>query len=174
MERGVSWNYWKMLALMKDTVIIPGCWNKVASRTSDAGDSLTSPNSTSPNSTNDEHQATLQESTTSTSLKRECVLLKGYVDTPISWATSRRWLQRLGYHYYLRKKTFFVDGHERPNVVSFELGVNNEGYWTYNHMSVQFEDCVDCLKVVYPHFDFVFLSRTCQEVNWWPRCLLYE
>jgi hypothetical protein len=155
-------------------VIIPGCWNKVASRTSDAGDSLTSPNSTSPNSTNDEHQATLQESTTSTSLKRECVLLKGYVDTPISWATSRRWLQRLGYHYYLRKKTFFVDGHERPNVVSFELGVNNEGYWTYNHMSVQFEDCVDCLKVVYPHFDFVFLSRTCQEVNWWPRCLLYE
>jgi hypothetical protein len=24
-------------------------------------------------------------------------------------------------------------------------------------MSVQFEDCVDCLKVIYPHFDFVFL-----------------
>jgi hypothetical protein len=331
------------------TKIIPGCWNKVASRTSDAGDSSTSLNSTSPNSTNDDHHATLQESTTSTSLKRECVLLKGYVDTPISWATSRRWLQRLGYHYDLRKKTFFVDGHERPNVVahrnefctryltcleprthrwiqvtketveqwksekkisdngglhngfayldnsgtemiefhvddydflplvaeemgfglyggnlsvrmpprskplmifgqdesvfaqfllkskqwvspfgqrallpktdgmslmisafqsretgfgltinpmqmeeinetrrgknyvdldaalavngqvqkkdlkqspfvvSFELGVNNEGYWTYNHMSIQFEDCVDCLKVVYPHFEFVFL-----------------
>ena len=24
-------------------------------------------------------------------------------------------------------------------------------------MSIQFEDCVDCLKVVYPHFDFSFL-----------------
>jgi hypothetical protein len=24
-------------------------------------------------------------------------------------------------------------------------------------MSIQFEDCVDCLKVVYPHFDFAFL-----------------
>jgi hypothetical protein len=24
-------------------------------------------------------------------------------------------------------------------------------------MSVQFEDCVDCTKVIYPHFDFVFL-----------------
>ena len=24
-------------------------------------------------------------------------------------------------------------------------------------MSVQFEDCVDCVKVIYPHFDFVFL-----------------
>jgi len=44
-----------------------------------------------------------------------------------------------------------------PFVIYFELGANNEGYWTYNHMSIQFEDCVDCLKVVYPHFDFAFL-----------------
>ena len=46
---------------------------------------------------------------------------------------------------------------ESPFVVYFELGSNNEGYWTYNHMAIQFEDCVDCLKVVYPHFDFAFL-----------------
>ena len=46
---------------------------------------------------------------------------------------------------------------ESPFVVSFELGANNEGYWTYNHMSIQFEDCVDCLQVLYPQFDFVFL-----------------
>jgi hypothetical protein len=32
---------------------------------------------------------------------------------------------------------------ESPFVVSFELGANNEGYWTYNHMSIQFEDCVE-------------------------------
>jgi hypothetical protein len=44
-----------------------------------------------------------------------------------------------------------------PFVVYFELGANNEGYWTYNHMAIQFEDCVDCLKVSYPQFDFAFL-----------------
>ena len=44
-----------------------------------------------------------------------------------------------------------------PFVVYFELGANNEGYWTYNHMAIQFEDCVDCLRVLYPHFDFAFL-----------------
>ncbi|KAI2500095.1 hypothetical protein MHU86_14362 [Fragilaria crotonensis] len=49
------------------------------------------------------------------------------------------------------------DLEESPFVVSFELGANNEGYWTYNHMSMQFEDCVDCIKVIYPQFDFVFL-----------------
>jgi hypothetical protein len=32
-----------------------------------------------------------------------------------------------------------------PLVVYFELDANKEGYWTYNHMSIQFEDCVDCL-----------------------------
>ena len=46
---------------------------------------------------------------------------------------------------------------ESPFVVSVELGANNEGYWTYNHMSIQFEDCVDCIKVIYPQFDFVFM-----------------
>jgi hypothetical protein len=44
-----------------------------------------------------------------------------------------------------------------PVDIHFELRANNKGYWTYNHMSVQFEDCVDCLTVVYPHFDFSFL-----------------
>ncbi|KAI2509854.1 hypothetical protein MHU86_4565 [Fragilaria crotonensis] len=43
------------------------------------------------------------------------------------------------------------DLEESPFVVSFELGANNEGYWTYNHMSMQFEDCVDCIKVIYPN-----------------------
>ena len=46
---------------------------------------------------------------------------------------------------------------ESPFVVSFELGANNDGYWTYNHMSIQFEDCVDCVKVLFPQFDFIFL-----------------
>ena len=45
---------------------------------------------------------------------------------------------------------------ESPFVKYFELGMHNDGYWTYNHMATQFEDCVDCLKVLYPHFDFAF------------------
>ena len=48
------------------------------------------------------------------------------------------------------------DLEQSPFVVYFELGVNNEGYWTFNHMAIQFEDCVDCLRVLYPHFDFAF------------------
>ena len=46
---------------------------------------------------------------------------------------------------------------ESPFVKYFEIGANNEGYWGYNHMVLQLEDCVDCLKVVYPHLEFVFL-----------------
>jgi hypothetical protein len=38
-----------------------------------------------------------------------------------------------------------------------EYGVNNAGYWSYEHMVLQLEDCVDCLKILYPTFDFVFL-----------------
>ena len=45
---------------------------------------------------------------------------------------------------------------QSPFIVYFELGGNNEGYWTFNHMAIQFEDCVDCLRVSYPHFDFAF------------------
>jgi hypothetical protein len=40
---------------------------------------------------------------------------------------------------------------ESPFVKYFELGANNKGYWGYNHMVLHLEDCVDCLKVVYPH-----------------------
>ena len=46
---------------------------------------------------------------------------------------------------------------ELPFVLSFELGANNDGYWTYNHMSIQVKDCVDCIKVLYPRFDVVLL-----------------
>ncbi len=42
------------------------------------------------------------------------------------------------------------------------MGANNEGYWTYNHMSVQFEGCIDCIKVLYPQFNFLFLFNHSQ------------
>ena len=47
---------------------------------------------------------------------------------------------------------------ESPFIRKLEYGSNKEGYWTGNHMIVQFEDCIDCLKVVYgEEYDFVFL-----------------
>ncbi|KAG7372149.1 hypothetical protein IV203_018292 [Nitzschia inconspicua] len=44
-----------------------------------------------------------------------------------------------------------------PFVRKLLIGINKEGYWNSNHMAVQFEDVVDCLKVLYPSHEFVFL-----------------
>lgn len=46
---------------------------------------------------------------------------------------------------------------ESPLVKYLYIGASNEGYWNSFHMSVQFEDVVDCLQVLYPEFQFVFL-----------------
>ena len=46
---------------------------------------------------------------------------------------------------------------ESPFVKYLYIGAHNEGYWNSYHMSLQFEDVVDCLQVLYPSFDFVFL-----------------
>ncbi|KAI2492111.1 hypothetical protein MHU86_22447 [Fragilaria crotonensis] len=45
---------------------------------------------------------------------------------------------------------------ESPFVKYLYIGVNNEGYWNSYHMSLQFEDIVDCLKVLYPSYDMIF------------------
>ena len=44
-----------------------------------------------------------------------------------------------------------------PFVRELEYGQNKEGYWSYEHMVIQLEDCVDVLKHLYPDFDFLFL-----------------
>jgi len=31
----------------------------------------------------------------------------------------------------------------------FKYGTNKEGYWNFNHMALQFEDCVDCFEVLH-------------------------
>ena len=46
---------------------------------------------------------------------------------------------------------------ENPTLKFFRLGVNHDGYWTGSHMKLLVEDVVDCLIVVYPQFDFLFL-----------------
>ena len=44
-----------------------------------------------------------------------------------------------------------------PFTRQFKYGNNHEGYWSYHHMVLQLEDCVDVLKVLHPDFDFIFL-----------------
>jgi len=44
----------------------------------------------------------------------------------------------------------------------FDLGMHNEGYWTYNHIALQMEDAFDVLSIVFPHCDFVFLAGELQ------------
>ena len=47
---------------------------------------------------------------------------------------------------------------ESPFVKYLYIGANNEGYWNSFHMSfLHFEDVVDCLIVLCPEFDFIFL-----------------
>ena len=46
---------------------------------------------------------------------------------------------------------------ESPFVRYLYIGANNEGYWNSFHMSVQLKDVVDCLQVLYPDYDIVFL-----------------
>ncbi|KAG7349554.1 hypothetical protein IV203_012151 [Nitzschia inconspicua] len=52
-----------------------------------------------------------------------------------------------------------------PFVRKLLIGINNEGYWNSNHMAVQFVDVVDCLKVLYPSHEFVFLFDHSQGHN---------
>ena len=37
-----------------------------------------------------------------------------------------------------------------PFLTFFDYGKNKDGYWDYNHMVLQFEDVIDCLKIVHP------------------------
>jgi hypothetical protein len=47
---------------------------------------------------------------------------------------------------------------EYPFVKYLYIGVNNhQGYWNSHHMSFQFEDVIDCWKVLYPTVDLVFM-----------------
>ena len=53
------------------------------------------------------------------------------------------------------KKPFTINCN--PFCVEFEYGANKEGYWCYEHMILQFEDCVDIITCLYPQFQFLFL-----------------
>ena len=44
-----------------------------------------------------------------------------------------------------------------PFVIYFEYSNQGKGYWNYNAMPMQFEDFTDCMKVLYPRYDCIFL-----------------
>jgi hypothetical protein len=52
---------------------------------------------------------------------------------------------------------------QSPFVIEFEYGMNNQGYWNYNHMIIQFEDCINDIKTIHPEFEFMILFD--QAVN---------
>ena len=41
-----------------------------------------------------------------------------------------------------------------PFYVEFEYVAQHKGYWTYDHFVLQCKDVVDCVKVLYPQFEF--------------------
>ena len=45
---------------------------------------------------------------------------------------------------------------ETPFVRFLNYGAGKDGYWTYRHMVCQIEDCIDCLLVLHPNFDYAF------------------
>jgi hypothetical protein len=45
-----------------------------------------------------------------------------------------------------------------PFVIEFEYGANNQGYWRYDHMILQFEDSIDVVRILWPEFECVFFK----------------
>jgi hypothetical protein len=39
----------------------------------------------------------------------------------------------------------------------YGAGVGKEGYWTYDHMALQFKDCISCIQALHPEFDTAWL-----------------
>jgi len=46
---------------------------------------------------------------------------------------------------------------ESPFVKEFEYGTSNDGYWTYQHMVLQLEECIDILKHLFVAYSFLFI-----------------
>jgi hypothetical protein len=44
-----------------------------------------------------------------------------------------------------------------PFIIEFEYGAGNEGYWNFERMVLQLENCVDVVRCLYPQYDYLFL-----------------
>ena len=52
----------------------------------------------------------------------------------------------------ISKTKFTVD--DNPFVKEFRYGINDDGYWTYDHFIIQLEDCMDILNILHPSDKF--------------------
>jgi hypothetical protein len=60
-------------------------------------------------------------------------------------------------------------------VFEFDYGVSNEGYWNYDRMVLQLEDCVDVFKCHCSYCDFPFLfNHSCSHDKQQPKGLNAE
>jgi hypothetical protein len=59
----------------------------------------------------------------------------------------------------VNNKTEKSDLIQPPFIKYFEYGYGEgkEGYWTYDHMALLFEDCMDAIQVLFPNCDSVWL-----------------
>jgi hypothetical protein len=80
--------------------------------------------------------------------------------------------KRSGKKYYLDKKSAISKNgtKEKPKLTLspfihyLDYGNNNDGYWTYESMVLQLEDCVDsCLQELYLEFELTFLFNHSNE-----------
>ena len=70
---------------------------------------------------------------------------------------------RRGKDYFDTTAATAVNGHTKKTeltesllLVTFEFG-GERGYWTGNHMILQVEDCIDCLRIMYnDQYRYVF------------------
>jgi hypothetical protein len=73
---------------------------------------------------------------------------------------------RIGKKYYDEKAAMEKRGSlfkkpltisDNPFVYYFNYGAQEEGYWCYKMMVLQLEDVIDCLTILHPEFDYLFL-----------------
>jgi hypothetical protein len=72
---------------------------------------------------------------------------------------------REGEKYKACESAVVINGNEEkkritdnsPFIRYFEVGAEKEGYWNHDHMALQTEDVVDCIKLLYPHHDILLV-----------------
>jgi len=46
----------------------------------------------------------------------------------------------------------------------FEYGTGKEGYWNYDHISLQFKNCIDCIQALFPEYGSIWmLDHSCSH-----------
>ena len=99
------------------------------------------------------------------------VMLSGFTSRELGYGfpISKKILKKVnerrkGQYYSDKEATILLHGTAKkapltstPFSVELEYGASHDGYWSYEHMVLQLEDCVAVLKYTHPQFDILFL-----------------